>query len=508
MRAEKSVKNVIVSWGIQLVVSLCGFIMRMIFVRTLNKEYLGLSSLFANILTVLSLAELGVGSAITFSLYKPIADNDTDQIAALMQFFKKFYRFVGFTVLAFGTILTPFLPYLVNEMPQNVDHIYVIFIMYVVNSGISYFYSYKTTFVNANQDYYIYSLNHGICYSTMIVIQIIILLTTKNFLIYFGVQIIATFVENYSISKIADSKYHVLKEKNRKKIPKDTMHNIKVNTIAMIGHNIGGIVLGATDNIIISKFIGVIEVGIYSNYLLITSTVNTFLQQAFTSIVSSIGNLIVEGSEDEKENTFYMIFFANFWLYAFSGIAIYCLATPFIVFVFGKEYQFNQDIIAIMVMSFYATGIRQTVLSFRNAYGLFMQDVYKSYIEAIVNLIISIILVKKLGIFGVFVGTVASIFGVAIWMETLILFKYGFKKSPFKYYFKFIIYLFLFIVFAFFTEKIANMIAIKGIFGFIIKMIIVGIIPNLLICICFFKTKEFRSLINTLIAVRKTNVKN
>ena len=501
MRAEKSIKNAIISLISQFLICISGFAMRYVFIKVLNSEYLGLSNLFANVLTVLSLAELGVGSAITFSLYKPISENDTKQIIALMQLFKRFYIFVGMFVLSAGLLLAPFLPFIVKEMPKNVEHIYIIFIMYVVNSGISYFYSYKATFLNAVQEYYIYSLNHSICYVFMILIQIGVLIITKNFLIYYAIQIIMTLVENILISYIAGKKYPILKSKDRVNVYDDTMKNIKINVLAMIGHNIGNIVLNSTDNIIISKFVGVVEVGLYSNYLMITSAINSFLLQIFVSVNSSIGNLLIEGSDEQKDNTFYVIFFVDFWIYTVASIAIFVLSTPSIELFFGNEYKLEESIVAVIAIYFYSTGMRQTCISFKNADGLFLQDVHKAYIEATLNLIVSIFLVKKIGIIGVLLGTLISTYSIAIWIEPYVLFKYGFKKSVFPYFKRFITYLISFLTIGVITRETVNMVKTCGIIGLILKGFIVLIVSSLFIIILNCRTKEFKLLFDTLLRI-------
>lgn len=497
MRAEKSLRNVIFGWAMQIVIILLGFVGRTVFVEVLGEEYLGINGLFSNILTMLSLAELGIGTAIIFSLYRPIAENNREQIVALMSFYQKFYRAVGCFVLVVGTALTPLLPWLIKDMP-DIPHLYFIYVMYVVNTGISYFYSYKAAFVNANQDNFVVSLNHGICSCVLLGIQVIVLYVTHNFIFYFAVQIVMTLVENLIISYVADKRYPILKSKEKYKVEESTFRQIKKNTIAMIGHNLGTIIMNSTDNLIISKFVGIIEVGLYSNYLMLINAVNTVLGQAFSAVTSSIGNLLVQGEEKQKEDTLYMIFFVDFWLYGFCGIALLCLLNPFIEIWVGAKYLYSMPIVVVLAAKFYATGIRMACNTFKSAAGLYMQDVYKPYIEVVLNLVISLLLVQRFGILGVLLGTLITTLLVATWIEPMVLFRYEFGKKPWKYFEKYLKYALITLGTAVVTYWICDKVPVTGLGGFVLKLLLVLVVPNGIFGILSFWTKEFRMLINSL----------
>ncbi|MBO6154382.1 MAG: hypothetical protein J6O60_03020 [Lachnospiraceae bacterium] len=495
MRSENSIKNVVVTWIGLAFVAIFGYIERMVLANILGEVYLGLNGLLSNVITVLSLAELGVGPAITYSLYKPISENDENQIKALMRLYKNFYVIIGIVVLAIGLLMTPFLPFLIKEMPTNVEHIYLIFVLFVINASVSYFFSYKAVFIAANQRYYLYSANHAICYVIMYLVQIFVLITTRNFIIFLFVMVATTFIENFRISKIADREYPILKSKEVHHIDEDTKKTIKVNVFASIGHNLGNVVLNSTDNIIISKFVGLVETAYYTNYVLLTATLNTFLNQAFSSIVASIGNLIVEGTEEQKEDAFYLIYFVDFWIYSFCSVALFVLASPFITLTFGSNFILSLPVVTVICWNFYAAGMRQACNSFKQAAGLLIQDVHKAYIEAILNLGISIVLAQKLGIMGVLLGTLISIYAVAFWMEPHVLFKYGFKKKPWKYYGLYLLYFLTYGIMSALTYWTVSMISISGIAGFVIDMIVVCIVPNVILLLIWGWTKECRQFL-------------
>ena len=499
MRSEKSIKNVLVTWLGLVFVSLGGFAIRIVLARTMADEYLGLNGVFGNVISVLSLAELGVGPAITFSLYKPIAENDERQIKALMRLYRNFYIGVGSFMMIAGLIITPFIKTLfLKDMPANVDHIYFIFIMYVANAAFSYFYSYKCVYLSANQNYYLYSANHAICYVCMYVIQAIVLIGTKNFILFYAVQVATTVIENLRISHIANKKYPILKSHDKYDLPEETKKTIKVNVFAAIGHNLGNIVLNSTDNIVISKFVGLVMAGYYSNYILITSTLNMFMNQAFQALLGSVGNLAVEADEKQQEDTFYLVFFVNFWIYAFAATCLMCLASPFIELAFGSKFVLTLPILIAIVINFFATGMRQTCIVFKSAYGILIQDVHKAYIEAILNLVVSIILVQKLGILGVVLGTIISNYAVAFWIEPNVFFKHGFKKSPKKYYCYYALYFVSFALMIALSYKITTLYSFGLVPQLLLNAVVAVVVSNLFVLIVWGRSKSFKTFYNIL----------
>jgi O-antigen/teichoic acid export membrane protein len=497
MRAKNSIRNVLVAWIIQALVVIGGFSLRIIFVRTMNDEYLGLNGLFGNIITMLSMAELGIGAAINFSLYKPIAENNEQEIIALINLYRKLYMLVGIAILVAGAIITPFLPYMVKEMPQNVKHIYFIFYMYVVNSAVSYFFSYKAVYLYACQEAYRVNRNHGLCYCSMIFIQMAVLLLTRNFILYYSVQIAATIIENVRISQIADKCHPLLKSKKKYELSLDIKSQIKKNIVGVMGQNIGTVVISSTDTLILSKFLGIIEVAVYSNYVLIINSVNAFILQAFSAVTASVGNLCVEGTAEQKKNVFNMIYFINFWLYCFASVAFYVLFNPFIEIFFGKNYLFEMGTVFFIVLKVYCTGMRQTCITFKSAAGIYIQDVYKPYVEVAVNIIVSVALVRRYGLIGIMLGTIISSVFISTWIEAMVVFRHIFNKRPWSFLGKYVLYLVIVIAMMLATEYIASFVTVTGIAGLFLKAILVLIIPNIFITILFYRTEAFRTFKGT-----------
>lgn len=502
-RVKSTIKNMNYAIIGQVAGLIIQFISRIVFVRILSSEYLGLNGLFTNILTMLSFAELGFGTAITYSLYGPLANKEIEKIKSLMWLFKKVYIVVGSIVMLAGIVLTPFLSFFINEIPE-ISNIKLIYLLFVINTAISYFYSYKRTLIIADQNRYIATIYRYVCYFIMNLIQIIILLVTKNYILYLVIQVMFTLIENILVSIKADKMYPYLKDNNIKQLDKETKNEIIKNTKAMMMHKIGSIVVNSTDNIIISKFVGLVSVGIYSNYFTVKQALNLITSQLYNSLSASIGNLCVEDDIERQYKTFKKINFITFWIFSFSSICCMVLFTPFIKIWVGSDYLFNELTTLAIVIVYYLTGMRKSVLTFRESMGLFYKDRWKSIIEAFVNLIVSIILARKFGVLGVFLGTIISSITVCIWIEVFVLFKYGFNMSTryyFRDYFKYSLFSIIVGVLTYYICYIINPSIL--VMEFIIKGLVCLIVPNILLILVFYKTEEFQYFWN--LALKFTN---
>ena len=496
-RTINSIKNIKYSMFGQGIILISNFVTRMVFVRVLSVEYLGLNGLFSNILSILSFAELGVGSAIIYSMYKPLAENDEMKLKALMNLYKQAYVSIGIVIIVIGTMLTPFLEFFVKDMP-DIPYIRLIYIMYIANSGFSYFFSYKRSVLIADQKKYIESFYHYSFYLIRNVLQIIILLLTKNFLLYLGIQVLSTLAENITISKKADKLYPFLKGKNNIKLDQKERNTIFRNVKAMMLHKLGSVIVMGTDNLLISKFVGIIEVGIYSNYLLIINALNQIFGMIFQAMTASIGNLGVTEKNEKNKFIFNCIDFLGFWIYAFASICLINLFNPFINLWLGEKYLFSIPIVLLIVVNFYLTGRRKSVLTFRDALGLFWYDRYKPLFESGINLVVSIVLAILFGIEGIIIGTIISTLTTCFWIEPYVLYKYGFKASVVSYFIKYTIRTVIMILVGIITCFICNLFSNYTLPGFIGRMVICAIVPNTLFLIIFWKTKELQYLINIL----------
>ena len=306
-RTEYSVMNTTVAFIAQVTAILMGFFTRVVFTRTLSEGYVGINGLFTDILNILSLSELGVGTAITYALYGPIARNDIKKQQILMRMFRTFYRMTAGFVLVAGLCLIPFLDILMKDRP-DVDHLIVIYILYLTNSVVSYLLIYKKTLVDAHQMNYITVMYHNGFLVLQDICQIVVLLLTGNFILFLIVAVVCTISGNICMSRKADRLFPYLKELCKDKLSQNEYHDIFRNVKAMLMHKIGNVVVNNTDNLLISSFVGVVTAGIYSNYFLIIGSVRQVLDQAMLGVTASVGNLGVTEDREKVGQIFDRLF--------------------------------------------------------------------------------------------------------------------------------------------------------------------------------------------------------
>lgn len=496
-RTQSSVKNLAFALTGQAAGIIASFIARIVFLRYLNEEYLGLNGLFTNILTIFSLVELGIGPAMNFSLYKPLAENNTAVLKSLMRLYKRLYIVIGISIGVIAAAFIPFYRIFMDEVP-DIPNLTLIYVLFAGNAVISYFFSYKRSLIICDEKRYIATAYRYAFYFVLNIVQIILLVTTHNYILFLSAQIVFTFAENVCVSEKADRMYPYLMEKNVEPVPKETSEEIKKNVKAMMLHKIGGMVVFSSDNIILSKFVGLTAVGLYSNYFLITDALNKVILQFFNSIVASVGNLnAAETDKTKLELSFNRTFFMNFWIFGFCSCCLWCLFNPFISLWLGNHLLFDQLTVAVIVINFYLTGMRRSTATFREATGAFYYDRYKPIVESVINIVASVILARYMGTAGVFLGTIISTLAMPIWIEPYVLYKYVFGKSAKKYGFTFIVYTLIFIAATILCSLCVGLINVENqLVGFAVKVLVCLIVPNAVFLICCGNSENFRFYIN------------
>ena len=495
MRTKNSIINLIVAWGTQAAIIILNFINRTIFIKYLDTSYLGLNGLFGNILLFLSFAELGFGAAITVGLYKPLEENDEEQIMAIMNFFKKVYLCVGTFVFIIGTIITPFIGFFIKDIPDNIPYIHFIYLLNVFDTAISYFFTYKATLLIADQKKYVVSANTFTFRVICMFVQIISLVLYKNYIIYLIIHVITTVITNISISIIANRKYTFLRKKSNIKLFKDKKNEIIKNVSATTLHKIGAVIIFGTDNILISKLFGLISVGLYSNYYMIISTLTGFVGQIQESVIASVGNLGVTSDEKEIKEVFEQYLFIIFWIFGFTSICMFCLFNPFIKIWIGEKYLFDVMLVFVLVFNYFLTGFRSAAATFDNAFGLFWNTRFLPIVEGVLNIILSVVFAKCFGLIGIFLGTMVSSLCTGLFVEPYVLYKYRVKESFFEYIKLIIFYFTIYIWGLVITYGISNQIVVNGVISFILKTVIVMTISNLIFCVILYKNKNFSFVI-------------
>lgn len=498
-RTSKSLKNMAFGIGGQLLNIIMSFIARTVLIYTMGDVYAGLAGNFTNILMVFSLADLGIGTAIIFALYKPIALDDKEKIRALMGLYQKAYTIIGFVIIGLGLCLTPFIHLLVKT-EEVIPHLEIIFMLYVLNTASSYFLSYKGTLITANQKNYIVT---NVVYITSIIsygIQIAILYLTRNYILSLTVQIATNMLQNVITMIIANRMYPYIKGRCPDTLQKREKRKIFSNMRALVFYRAGQVVINGTDSIVISAMVGIVETGLYSNYMLLFTTIKNLLNQVFNAITASVGNLAAIESDEKKYEVFNMVYFGSFWMYAFCSVCFFVLVTPFITLWLTSKRELSSLVVMFLVLNFYLQGVRHVNNTFRDTMGVFRQGRFIPLLAAVVNIVVSVALAPSLGVLGVMIGTTVCLAGVLVWMEPIVLFKYGFKRSPGMYFLKYILYLIITAAACFITKFICDLLLGSDItvLTFIIRLVICIILPNAMFALMFFKTKEFKMLFGSI----------
>lgn len=492
-RSKNSELNMVFGMASQILYVGLSFISRTIFIKTLGTNYLGLNGLFTNILSVLSLADLGIGSAIMFSLYIPIAKNDNQKIKALMNLYKKAYMVIGIVVLLVGLAIIPFLKYIVRfNKGININYT-VIYILFLANTVVSYlFFAYRSVIIEGNQKSYMLSKINCCTIIVTTITQIICLVAFKNYYIYLVIPILFGIVKNLIISIKAGKMYPIINESNNERLSRREKRSIFKNIYALSLIKISNVVYGSTDNIVISTFLGTVYVGIYSNYLLIITAVTGFINIIFSSFRASLGNLNAVETKEYKFMVFKRILLMNFWIVGFCSICLYQLLNPFIQLWIGNKYLFNDEIMAIIVLMFLVTGLNQTISIFEDACGLFWLTRHRAPVTAMVNLFSSIFLVNIIGITGVFWGTIISFLTTIYLIDPKVVYSNVFKIKNKHYYLWLLKSFAIIILTAIIVHILCGLIKFLSIKTFILQAFICTVIPNIIFYIIFRNTPEFK----------------
>lgn len=507
MRTRNSLKNMIAAVATNIITIILGFIAQAIFLKILGTEYLGVNGLFTNVVSMLGIVELGIGSAIIFHLYQPIAENDKKKIKALMSFYKKAYHIIAIIILILGIGLIPLLGTFITDVKIdiNITFVYILFILDII---ASYLLAYKRSVLYADQKNYLVNIIHIFYLICLNSLQLITLYLTKNYYYYLMIKIIMRIVENIIITTIVNRKYIYLKEKNKEKLDEKTQKDIYKKVRALFFHKIGSFIVLGTDNIIISKYLGIISVGLYSNYQMIISAIHTLFSQMISAITPSVGNLLVEKDSQKNYEVFKKIRFLNFVIATFASSALLIVMDSFVTIWIGKKYILPLSVLIVLVINLYQSLMRTSFAVFKEAAGIFYEDRFVPLIESGINMIASIILVKFFGLAGVFMGTIISSLTLWCYSYPKYVYKNLFKKDYKNYGKEMFGYLLLFLIITFISYFLSNLIQMKNPYiYFIYKVATACLIPNILMLLVFIKSENLTYFVTYLKRKEKTYVK-
>ena len=489
MRKKKSLYNIIFSLLSYFITMVFTFITQAIIVKLLGIEYSGVNGLFTNILTMLSVAELGIGTAIIFKLYEPLAKNNKQEINSWMYFYKKCYRYVALFVLIVGIIIIPLVPIIVGKTYVR-ENLYILYLISLFDVAFSYIMTYKRSLLYADQKNYIINIVHIGYVVLMNACQIIIIYCTKNYLYFLLVKLIYRVLENIIINIYVNKHYPYIKDKTipiSNKDKKDIIDRIK----SIFVQKVSFVVNKGIDNITISLFLGVASVGYYTNYNLIATTLCGIIFQMISGFTASIGSLLTEKNKEKSYLTYKVINLINSSLTAICVVGFICCSTAFIRVWLGHKYILPLTIIISFGIYIYSDSIRRSITIYKEAAGICKEDKYVYITMAVINLIASIILCKLIGISGVIIGTAISYLYLIFYSYPKYIFAKVFDVSPKEYYIEKLKLIFIIIGVSICSYLICYFLPFKGILLFIIDGIISCIITTVILIILYKNTYEF-----------------
>lgn len=483
-------------WGIvyKVVTLFLPFIVRTIMIKTLGAEYLGLSSLFTSVLNVLSLAELGFGTAMVYAMYKPIAEDDTDTICALLNLYKKIYRGIGTLILVLGLCLMPFIRFFISgNVPTDIN-IYWLFGIYLINTAVSYFlFAYMSSVLTACQRHDIPVKVQTCAILVKCLLQIAVLLTIKNYYAYVVILPVTTIAGNLATAYFARKYYpqYVC----RGEISSELQHKIKSKTLALLSVKITSVIYNSVDSIVISAFLGLTLLTKYNNYYYLMNSIIALITVIFNSITASLGNSIVVESKEKNYKDFMNLSFINAWIVGWCSICLFCLYQPFMVIWMGEDMLFENGIMVCFCIYFYVFQLKSVQSVYKDAAGLWREDMWRAYASNIFNLVVNLLLVRVVGVYGILLSTILALLVISYPWQTWIIHKKLFETSMKPYIRNLLVYSAVTVVVALITQNICGFVPFAGWTGLFMKAAICVVIPNVLILIIACKTNEFKEML-------------
>lgn len=508
-RTKNSYRNVLTGVVSQCIVIVLKFVCRTAFINYLGVQYLGINGLFSNILSLLSVAELGFDTAITFRLYKPVKNADIGSIQKYLCFFRKVYYIIGGVIFVIGLLVIPLLPFFIKDYDSlellgiNASFLFLLFL--IQNVATYFFYAYRRVVLKVHQEQYKLDLIKIIITILSCIAQILVLIIFKDFVAYVICITIFNVVENIVNGLVAKKIYPCYFEKNNKRLTKLEKKELFKDCSALFVYKINGVVMKATDNIVLSSMIGLAIVGYYSNYIIIVSSLSGILQKCLAAVKDSIGNLFVSDTLEKKYFIFEVMNFMVVVAYGTAGVGIALGANELITCWIGEEYIIPQPFPILLGIEILLTGLKQNLAQMRHVSGIFQQMWYRPVIGSAINVIASVLLVKYMGISGAICGTIMAALFANLSIDPILIHKYGFenKFKPSYYYGKNILFLFVL-----FTIAIADYFLFQRLFhthGLMTLIGEVGIVmvtvPSILLCVfrkrpeCLFLVKKMKNLI-------------
>ncbi|MDO4293857.1 MAG: polysaccharide biosynthesis protein [Eubacteriales bacterium] len=494
-RVNYAAKNIMFGMAGNVATMVLRFVLRYVFIQQLGDTLLGVEGLYTDILTMLSLAELGVGTAINFSLYGLVARNEQEKIKSYMLFYKKAYRTIAAVIAASGLLLVPFLPLIVGDPGYiSLSQLRIYYLIFLFNTVSSYFVAYKYSLANAEQKNYIQTNAITLTKIVTVALQTAALLVLPDFLLYLLIQAGVELAQKLFVNRYLDKKYPILKEKKVTPLSREERDEVGKKIRALVLHRVGDMARLQTDTLIISAFVGVTWVGLMGTYKMIVTSVSNYVNVIFNSVISGFGNLIATEGREKQFALFQVYRFFAIWVYGFSAVGFFLLLSPLVELYVGGERVLAASIVMWYLIDYFFKGERVVLSNFKTAAGVFEQDKFLTLIQGAVNLVISLALVRQLGIAGVYIGTVISGL-IANITKPVIIYRVCFEKSAAGYFVESAKYL------AVIGAALAILIPLEKllmpqvtVMKFGLMLVVITVVFNGIFLLVFGRTAEFKYL--------------
>lgn len=506
-RTKNATRNIVFGGILKIYQIAVPFVMRTAMIYFMGVQYLGLNSLFASILQVLNLAELGVGSAMVYSMYKPIAEDNKEEICALMRLYRIYYRMIGLVIAILGLILLPFIPKLIDgEVPQDID----IYILYLLNLGatvLSYWlFAYKNCLLVAHQRVDITSKISLIINTVQYIVQFAVLCWLKNYYLYLIVALLTQAFTNIVTAMVVTRYYPDYEPKGRLDpiITKDINHRIR----DLFTSKLGTIIVNSADTIVISAFLGLEMLAIYQNYYFILSSIIGIVTIVFNACTAGIGNSIIVETREKNYNDLKKFTFLITWIAGFCTACLLCLYQPFMDIWVGKELELEFSVVVCFCIYYFICEINQLLNTYKDAAGIWHQDRFRPLVTAIVNLSMNLIMVHVWGIYGIILSTVLSMLLVGMPWLLHNLFTVLFDRAQLAGYIKrLLFYVIVSSVACAITAFACQFINLEGWPQLIVRAMICGVLPNFIFYVVYRKQKEFIECVHLVNRMTKGKIK-
>ena len=499
MRSKKVLINSIFGLAGYLLLMVSNFITRSVFIDQLGLSMAGIDTTFKNFLHVLSLAELGLSSGLTYKLYKPIEDKDNRAIKRVLNFYKKAYSTIAVIFMSGALVLSVVVNFFISDTDLHPAYIALLFLLYAADTVASYLFANRKALIVADQNNYIVNRNDAFISLITLICQVALLYVTKSFLVYALVKIVCRLLGAALIGRKFTKLYpQIASDLSKEIIDGEERSSLLKNMGAMLCHRVGGVSVTATGSAIISAFLGTVMAGVYGNYTLITSTLLMLLTQVFHGITASFGNILTVESDATVYRKFNQIYFFNYLIISFATVSVAVLIQPFMRFWIGTEQSmFDYGTVVLLLLYFYLFGMRRTVLMTKDSAGLYRPDRYFAIAEAVINIVLSVWLVQRLNsVDGIILANVLSILLIPFWTQPYLVYTKVLRQNPIRYYVRYAAYAVLTFAMTVLTLWLGSFVRVENTFlELVLKAILCLTVPNVLNLVVFCRTEEMRNML-------------